>query len=39
MIMIDSDNSHNFISDLVIKEIKAIVEKITTLFLKRYNEM
>jgi hypothetical protein len=39
VILIDSDNAHSFISELVIKEIKVIVEKTTTLFLKRYNEM
>lgn len=39
VIVIDSDNTYSFISELVIKEIKAIVEKTTTLFLKRYNEM
>jgi hypothetical protein len=39
VILIDSDNAHSFVSELVIKEIKVIVEKTTTLFLKRYNEM
>ena len=39
VILIDSDNAHNFISELVIKEIKEIVERTIILFLKRYSEM